>query len=237
MLLRYLVLLTILLAGMLLSIRLKKLTPAGAFTGGLIGFCVFLGADFIGLGMMSLFFALGVLATSWKIKTKESLGVAEREKGKRTAAQVAANAGLPAILGLAVYIFPHHQVLFRVLLAACFSSATADTLSSELGTVYGRRFYNVLTLKKDKRGDNGVISLEGSLFGLAGSSLIALVYALGFGWDIFFLWIVIAGTAGNFADSVLGATLERKQFLKNDAVNFLNTVVAALTATVLFLIS
>jgi uncharacterized membrane protein len=42
------------------------------------------------------------------------------------------------------------------------------------------------------------------------------------------IWIVVAGFAGNLADSILGASLERKGWLKNDQVNFLNTLIAAI---------
>jgi uncharacterized membrane protein len=57
---------------------------------------------------------------------------------------------------------------------------------------------------------------------------------VGQGWSQNFAWIVVAGTAGNLADSYLGATLERKQLLSNDAVNFLNTAIAALIAYLLY---
>jgi len=39
-----------------------------------------------------------------------------------------------------------------------------------------------------------------------------------------------AGLAGMLADSFLGATLERRELLGNNGVNFISTVIAALTA-------
>ncbi|RYZ15379.1 MAG: DUF92 domain-containing protein, partial [Sphingobacteriales bacterium] len=104
---------------------------------------------------------------------------------------------------------------------------------SELGILYGRKCYNILGFRKDTCGKDGVISLEGSLFGLAGSTLIGLIYcgALGFGPEL--LLIIVAGTIGNLTDSFLGATLERSGILKNNGVNFLNTLIAAMSMLLL----
>lgn len=218
---------------MFFSVKTGKLTVAAALAGGLIGFLIFIGAGFAGLAMLAMFFLLGVVATSWKTKTKEILGAAEKNKGRRTAGQVVANGGVAALLGLLAWLYPAQQNLWQLMIAGSLSSATADTLSSELGTVYGKRFYNIINFKKDRRGENGVVSIEGSLFGLAGSVLMAVVYALNFGWNNSFAWIIIAGTMGNIVDSALGATAERKNYLQNNGVNFLNTATGALVAVLL----
>ena len=124
--------------------------------------------------------------------------------------------------------------IFSLIIASAFSSAAADTLSSELGTVYGKNFFNILSFKREERGLNGVVSFEGLLIGFAGSVIVAIIYAIGFGWNAAFFWIIIAGTAGNIADSVMGASLERKGMLGNNVVNFLNTVCAAGVCVILF---
>ena len=233
--LNYWILLLILAFGMFLSVKSGKLTIAAALTGGVLALLVFIGSGFTGIAMMAIFFVLGSAATGWKISINQSFGLAENNKGKRTARQVIANAGVAAILGLLAWLYPQKASLFQLMTAAGFASATADTISSELGNVYGRRFYNILSFKKDGRGLNGVVSLEGTLFGIAGSAIIAIIYAIGFKWDVNIAYIILAGTAGNIADSLLGATLERKHVLRNDAVNFLNTLVAALTALLLYI--
>jgi uncharacterized protein (TIGR00297 family) len=138
-------------------------------------------------------------------------------------------------LGLLSWQFPKHAPLLQLMLAGSFAAATADTLASELGNIYGRRYYNILTLRPDTRGLNGVISLEGTLLGAAGSALLAAVHCLTHGWGPALWWLLAAGTVGNLTDSVLGATLERRQYVTNNTVNLLNTLVGALTAAVLAL--
>ncbi|MEO5999588.1 MAG: DUF92 domain-containing protein [Chitinophagaceae bacterium] len=223
----------IIIVTMFVTVRTGKLTLTAALTGGFIGIFIFKGADFTGIAMMAIFFILGTLATAWKAATKAGLGVAEDNSERRTAGQVLANAGVAGIVGAYIWFLPEQPLIPRLMMAASFSAATADTLSSELGNVYGSRYYNIISLKKDQRGLNGVISVEGTLFGIVGSIIIAAVYSIGFGWNINFLWIVIAGTIGNLADSILGATLERKRYLNNNAVNFLNTLIGAVAAAML----
>lgn len=219
---------------MIISVASGKLNWQGALAGGVIGFMLFAGAGYTGISMLAIFFFLGTAATSWKMNLKESSGLAEPNKGRRTAAQAIANAGVASICATLASIFPEKASLFKLMMAASFAAATADTLSSELGNIYGSNFYNILSFQKDTRGLNGVVSVEGSILGIIGSTIISTVYALGFGWDAAFVLIILSGTIGNIADSVLGATLERKHYLSNNQVNFLNTLTAAMAAMLLF---
>jgi uncharacterized protein (TIGR00297 family) len=175
---------------------------------------------------------------------KERLGTAEKRRG-RSASQVAANLGV-AVLVLSEVIqtsladthwflktasatFP----LFAVGLAALAESA-ADTVSSELGQVFGGTPRMITTLRSAEPGTDGAVSVVGTLLGIASAGLVALAgtWALRGGVEMF--WIATAGGVfGLLFDSLLGATLERKKLLNNDAVNFLSTVSAAAVALAL----
>lgn len=231
----------ILFTGMLASLLLKKLTLAGALTGGLMGALVYSGAGYSGLAMLGAFFVLGTLATLYRRAEKPGLSsvpaggpAADRnpEQTGRTAGQVLANGGVAGLCGLLGIILPHYSLLFITVMAASLASATADTLASELGMLFGRNFYNCISLKRDLRGLDGVISLEGTLIGIIGAALIALIYSLHNGLSGFSLLIIITGAAGNLTDSVLGASLERKGYLGNDMVNFLSTLLAGVLAAI-----
>lgn len=215
------------------SIRTRKLTIAAGLTGALLASLIFWGLGWMGIALLGTFFVLGTAATSWKKRTKQTLQLTQEPSTGRRPGQVLANGGAGGLLAALAIVFPQHHLLFLYVAAAAFSSATADTISSELGSVYGQRFYDILSFKKGERGLDGIISAEGTLLGIAGSILVATVYAVSQGWNLNFLWIVLAGTAGNLADSYLGATLERKGIIGNDVVNFANTVAAVAVALLL----
>lgn len=220
--------------GMALSIRAKKLTAIAAITGGVSAFIIFSATGVSGIALLAAFFILGVAATTHQWKKKQQRGLADNGKGERTAGQVLANSGVAVIISILVLFnwLELHTALLMI--AGSFAAAAADTVSSETGNVYGRRFYDILSFKKSTRGVNGAVSLEGTLAGVAASILIAFVYYItGSAETVHILIIVIAGTIGNIADSVLGTTLENRKLLSNNAVNFLNTGVGAGSALLL----
>ena len=169
---------------------------------------------------------------------KERLGVAEAKRG-RTAAQVAANLGVAALVSLEpmqgwlLTICPalrepqNLQLVFAVGLAA-LAEAAADTVSSEIGQVLGGTPRMITTLHVARTGTDGAISMAGSLAGTAAAISIAAVgtWALG-GGRLMFAAATGGGVFGLFFDSLLGATLERRGWLNNDAVNYLSTAAAA----------
>ena len=64
----------------------------------------------------------------------------------------------------------------------------------------------------------------------------ALIASLGAGLGLFpwqgVLPVVLAAFVGTTFESVVGAALERRRLLDNEALNFLNTLVGALVAAV-----
>jgi uncharacterized protein (TIGR00297 family) len=218
-----------LVVGAVISYLTKKLTFPAAVTGLFCATLIYFGTGYTGVICLAVFFTTGTLGTAWGKRRKlkfEKRG----DDSQRKAGQVLANAGAATFFALLAILMPAYSTLFTVMLVASLSSATSDTLSSELGMLYGKRFYNCLSWKKEPAGLDGVVSLEGTFAGLIGAILIALVYAVSKQCDPAFFMIIISGMAGNFSDSLFGATLERKRLLNNDTVNFMSTLIAAALA-------
>jgi uncharacterized protein (TIGR00297 family) len=227
----------------LVVLRVRAATVGGALTGAaLTASLMFSTVSFpyrpwnTALPAVLAVSALAWLATKAGRATKERLGTAEAKRG-RVAAQVAANLGMAALLSFEpaqAWVADHlhatrtAQGLVFALGLAALAEAAADTVSSEIGQVLGGRPVMITTLSRVDPGTDGGVSLAGTAAGMVAGALVAAIgaMALSGGGALFFVsWI--GGVFGLLFDSVLGATLERRGWLNNDAVNFVSTASAA----------
>lgn len=235
----------------LITWRLRAATPLAAASGTLItASLMFSTAAFpfepwrtalIPVLAVSL---LALAATRVGRGKKERLGTAEPRRG-RSASQVAANLGMAALVAsepVKIWLLNSRwlplaartgTVILAMALAA-LAEAAADTVSSEIGQVLGGRPRMITTLRAVEPGTDGAVSVAGTLAGMVAAAVVAGAgsWALRGGWILFTL--SCAGAVFGFLfDSLLGATLEKRGRLNNDAVNFLSTASAAGFALVL----
>jgi len=229
----------------LVAFKLRSATAGAALAGAAITASLMFGTVSFpyvpwrtALVPMMVLLVMTSLATRAGHKRKEGLGTAESKRGRR-ASQVAANLGVAALVsnGLVlswtieqswmpvVKVFP--AAAFCVGLAA-LAEAAADTVSSELGQVLSGHPRMITTFRKAEPGTDGAISLGGTAVGIVAACLVAAAGA----WATNGGWLTLevscsAGVFGLFFDSLLGATLERRGWINNDAVNFLSTASAA----------
>ena len=219
-----------------LALFWKKLDFQGAISGIGLALIIWAGIGESALIALFLFFILGTTASSWQKERKKVLQLAEKNDGKRGKENVFSNGGVAGLLSLAALLFPDYLYFLTVMAISSLATACSDTLSSELGNVYGSKYFSIVSLKTGKRGIDGVVSNEGLLFGLVGSVCIG---SLVFFYDMpmkEFMIVSIAGFSGNIIDSFLGATLQKKGRLSNNEVNFWATLSGAALSLLLLLI-
>lgn len=195
---------------------------------GLVGAVVVVFLSWQGYLVLWVFFVLGSFSTRLGYAAKARRGLARAGGGRRRAANALANGGVAVLCAVFAGVTPHKSV-FVLAFACSLGAAVADTVESEVGQVWGRPTLLVTTLRAVKPGTNGGISALGTLAGLfAASATITL------GWlaNLYSLKVVLPlsllSLVATLAESVIGATLERRGLLDNDGVNSLNTLLAAL---------
>lgn len=235
----------------LVVIKLRAGTPGAAFAGAAIAASAMFSTAIYpylpwrtALIPIAAVFLLSLLATRLGRPKKERLGLAERRKG-RNAAQVAANLGLAALAfesAVLSWLMETHwyqpalaggSALFSIGVAA-LAEAAADTVSSEVGQALGGTPRMITTFRPAETGTDGGMTPVGTLAGLGAGALVAAAGTWALRGPITMFVASGAGAAfGLFFDSLLGASLERRGWLNNDAVNFLSTLSAAGVAALL----
>lgn len=207
---------------------LRGVNRSGMLAGAIACFCLFVGGGpgaFINLAAL---FIITWIATRLGLGHKQELGLAEKHEG-RTAIQVLANLAVPAIAAL-VFARSGNSV-WLLAMTASLSEAATDTVASEIGQSFGGTPRMITNFRPVPAGTDGGITLWGTIGGMAASIVLAAI-AAGCGLvPRSQVWIPIcAGFIGMLADSVLGATLQRRGLLSNEGVNLAGTVIAAALA-------
>lgn len=207
---------------------LRGVTTSGAVAGGIISLLLYLCAGAGAFLTLVSVFLLTFAATRLGYARKQSMGTAEKGDGRK-ASQVLANLSVAAAATL--LFTANANAIFLLALVSALAEAAADTVSSEYGQAVSQRPRLLTTWQIVPSGTDGAVSLAGTFAGTIAGFIVSLVSAIAglIGWH----WVPVStgcAVLGMFLDSLLGASLERRQWLNNDAVNFLSTLMAAATA-------
>lgn len=210
----------------------RTVDRSGVVAGFLVGFVIYAFLDWRGYLLLLAFFVIGSACTKFGYRKKAAAKLAQENKGRRGMRHALANAGVATACAVFSALTPY-PVVFALAFAGAFATAAADTASSEIGQLLGRRTFLITTFRPVPRGTEGAVSLEGTLAGILASLVIA---ALGASLHLF-SWkgvpaVVFAAFVGTTFESLVGAALEKRQLLDNEALNFLNTLVGALFAVI-----
>lgn len=191
----------------LLAYRMRLLTGDGALAGGLLAVSLIAWVPPAWMAPALAFFVLSS-ALSYAGRRRKHQASAKAAKGaRRDAEQVVANGGVAWILlGLSLAL-PLEVVGPGVL--GAFAAAAADTWATELGTAVPGRPLSLRSWRRVPPGTSGAISLFGTFASVLGAASVGLAaWAVGIVPLPEMGVVILAGTAGAFADSVAGATLQ-----------------------------
>jgi uncharacterized protein (TIGR00297 family) len=222
---------SLVLAGLIVNLvvgvvtwRLGVVASSGAVAGILVGWLVVVFGGWGAYAVLWTFFFVGTFATKWGYRHKTRRGMAQADRGRRGAAHVVANVGVPAAL-LLLGVRPIAYV-------AAIAAALADTLGTEIGGLYGRRPISLLGFGTVPAGTPGAVSVAGLAAGLAGAAAVGGVAVLTRLLPARSIPIVaISGLVGSLAESLV-LTFGRRRGLRLDHEfsNAFNTLVGALVA-------
>ena len=215
-----------------LSYHLGLLTYYGACVSVLTGSVVGVFGSIWWFTLLMLFTVAGFAATRVGFFRKKAAGLQEGKKGERTHMNVLGVGIAPCIIAVLHYVLSDdYSDITAIGFIASIAVAAADTIASEIG-VKDKNVILCTTLKRVPPGTDGGISLFGTLTALFGSLFVSLLgWAVIFGeFDILIVIPVIAGLAGCFADSFLGATLETKKVISKYTNNASTGLMGALLA-------
>jgi uncharacterized protein (TIGR00297 family) len=110
-------------------------------------------------------------------RIKERSHSAEANRGRRSASQVVAKLGVPALLGVAAAFLPEHQSWLAAAATASMAGAFADTAATEIGPLARGPVvrWNGLRLARASHGSIGGMSVAGVAGGAAAAVSLAFV--------------------------------------------------------------
>jgi uncharacterized protein (TIGR00297 family) len=216
----------------------KLLTPTGYAHAWGLGVLIWGCLGGPGYVVILAYFGAGTAVTRLGKGRKEAAGIAEARSGVRGPENVWGSALAAAVCAVAIALIgalgDPNQIarwvpLWALAYVSSLSTKLSDTTASEVGKAYGQRTFLITSLRPVSPGTEGAVSLEGTLAGVAGSAVLAIV-----GWSVGLIGLVgvgislVAALIATTLESVVGATLQpRFPWLTNEVVNGINTFTGA----------
>jgi len=207
----------------------KVLTPMGLAHSWALGVMLWASLGWRGWTTCVVYLIGGSAVTKVRKKKKEALGIAESQSrgGARGPENVWGAAATAAVCALSTLRWPASSVLLRVGFVASLATKLSDTFASEIGKAYGTKTYKITTLRECKPGEEGGVSLEGTVAGVGGSILLtAYAYAVSVVGSRAVVPCLLAAFIATNIESVIGAVAQGG-WLTNEVVNFIMTVIGA----------
>jgi uncharacterized protein (TIGR00297 family) len=196
----------------LLARRASSLSTSGAVAAVAVGAAAVSAGWGWGALLIAYFIAGSALSHFRRAEKERRTGGVVAKGGARDATQVIANGGIFAASAFLAPLGPNHfGVTMSIAALGALAAASADTWSTEIGTLVGGTPRSVVSFRPVPTGTSGGVSLAGSIAMVAGAAFVAGMSA----WPGLphAAWIVIAaGIGGAMVDSLLGAVLQERRW-------------------------
>lgn len=207
----------------------------GGIGAALIGGIIVFSTDIEWLTLMLIFAATSFVVTRMWFSYKKNIREQEGKHGERGISNVIYAGIIGVIIAISSALSSYlalPTIHFFEIFAVSFAVITSDTFASEIGVI-DQKVRLITSMEKVTPGTNGGISVTGTIASLIGALVIGLSFTfLAYNHFILYkvLFVTILGFAGNLADSVLGATLERAGKLSKGGVNLYSALIAVIIA-------
>lgn len=194
------------------AFKVKSLDLSGALAAFLIGTIIFgLGGWPFAIPLLIFFIGSSLLSRLPQRAGKIAHEIIAKSS-RRDAMQVFAN-GLPQALVVIAGLFLEKEMALLLYLGGV-AAATADTWATEIGLLFGKQPRSILTGKLVTPGTSGGITFAGVIGAMLGATLVAFAggwsYHFFAGNKISVIGAALAGMLAHFIDSLLGATVQRR---------------------------
>jgi uncharacterized protein (TIGR00297 family) len=226
--------------------KTKILTRGGMIAGWMSGVPIFLAFGWPGFAILFLFMAVQDLLVrfAWREATRRNRSINDRKLTPKTFGAIFLPSMLATVMAVIVLFSsnPTTQFLCQLAFMASFATLLGDLTSTELGQVYGKRTFQLITLERVRSGTRGGVSVEGSI---AGGVAVLFWTLLSYGFfrvggfvitlhevgvkDIIIL--VFASLLANHIESVIGGVMAQFQRKPNkQAMSMIGGVIGVLLA-------
>jgi len=211
---------------------LGLVSSSGAGGGLFIGVIILAMGNWEMYVLLLLFFFLASIATRVGYHEKMLIGGAQEKGGRRGAKHAAANCLMPVSAVIALGSSNGADLHLALFFCGALATALGDTISSELGQVYGRNPFLPTTFRRVPAGTVGAISVEGLLFGMGACALLAgIACVLGVLPAALIPAVTIGSWLGFYAESYIGGYWTEEGYeVNNEWMNLLNTFIGGTMA-------
>lgn len=149
--------------------------------------------------------------------------------------------GIPFVLSIFVFILDKYNynsdvILFlNMITFVNLGTLLIDTASGELGQSFKTKTYLITSFKEVKSGTDGGISISGTVLGLITCIIYVSMIVLLCNISVIYAFLVLLFSfIGNLLDSIIGATLQNKNYVNNEQTNFISMFIVTVFSTLVF---